>query len=172
MTVVKFDYDALDRLFTCLNSYFAHFKHANTYRLKTALLEQNAWLQYFFRFSEGGIHRKYAASRKFRRFKHQYRHLQREFGDSVIFLQVGCFYEFFGIQMRKASRILGLKIVAGKFGYKRMCGFGEKKLDFHLERALQKGIKAIVVNQTEYYSGNLRERLAYRQYIPEKRPRL
>lgn len=165
VTTVRYSQDLLEDLFACLNSYLGHFKHANTVTLRQRLFEKHRWLKHFFHNTHDTLKRLYIPPTYFWNLRSQYEYFYNRFYRFLIFFQVGCFYEFYKAQARKAREHLNLKGISGKHGFRERCGIGLKALDRYVALALQQGYSVIVVNQTGYLLPHVTERRVAVKYI-------
>jgi len=166
LTIVRYTQERLEELFACLNSYLGHFRHADTFTLKQRLFASNAWLRHFFRYRNGKLQRLYTPPTGFRNLRTQYAYFANRSAGGLLFFQVGCFYEFYQTQARKACAVLGLKWISGKHGFRQRCGIGVKGLDRYVAQAVQSGIPVTVVNQTGLQLGHVAERRVAVKYLP------
>jgi RNA-directed DNA polymerase len=164
--VIKYDYEVLEKLFACLNSYLAHFKHGNTFELARRVFEKNSYLRHYFHYKSGKLERLYSSPKHFNRLRAQYLYFQRRFYRSIIFFQVGCFYEFYGIQAIKALKYLGLARIRGKYNFTQRCGIGINAVNRYIDLAIQNRYPVVIINQTGYLLPHIAERKVHRQYIP------
>jgi len=160
--------EELDALFAALNSYFGHFSHANTRTLRRQLFARHGWLTHYFVDRRGKVERLYVTPRHFYNLREQYRYFASRFYRSLIFFQVGCFYEWYERQAIIACRVLGLNLIAPKFGVRRRCGIGVKALDRYVNMAVQRGYAAVIINQTGYELRHVAERRIAVKYLPVK----
>ena len=163
---LRYDYELLSALFDCLNSYLAHFQHANTLTLRRHLFETYTYLRHFFTYKRGALTRRYVTPKSFCNLRAQYAYFQRTYFQSLIFFQVGCFYEFYGKQAHRAAQLLGLPLIPGKYGFTHRCGIGVKGLDRYVDLALQKGTPVVVINQSGYLLSHVAERRVVMKYMP------
>ncbi len=164
--VIRYNHERLDALFACLNSYLAHFKHANTFTLRQHLFDTYAWLKHYFKYRDGKLRRLYITPQYFWNLRTQYTYFTNRFYRSIIFFQVGCFYEFYGKQAVRAFKHLRLSMIRPKFGFTRRCGIGVRALDRYVKLALQSGHPVVVINQTGYALSHVTERRAAVKYLP------
>ena len=164
--MVLFNLEILEKLFATLNAYFAHFTHAHCYRLQESIFRRFFFLNEYFSFTGGKIVRKYIPSEKFRSLKRQYYYFLNRYPKSLIFFQVGCFFEFYGSQVKDAQHILNLKKIKGKFGFLQRCGFGKKALHRYIQVSLAHEVDMVVVKQTRYVAHGLAQRLVAVRYRP------
>jgi RNA-directed DNA polymerase len=163
---IRYDADLLADLFACLNSYLAHFKHANTAKLIQHLFEKYTFLKYYVVYKLDKLTRLDHTPKAFRNLRAQYEYFHRKFYRSLIFFQVGCFYEFYGKQAINACKLLNLKFIKGKYGFTQRCGIGVKALDRYVALALRQGMPVVVINQTGYVLRHGVERKAAVRYVP------
>jgi len=156
--VIHYDRAILDNLFACLNSYLAHFKHANTVTLIRHIFERYAYLHHYVRYACGQLMRWYAAPKGFANLRSQYAYFQRRCAPALLFFQVGRFYEFYGAQAHRACRLLTLSLIDGKHGFKQRCGIGVHALARYVDLTLQQGVPVAVVQQTGYLRPHVAER--------------
>jgi hypothetical protein len=163
--VIHYNHERLEALFACLNSYLAHFKHANTFTLRQHLFDTYNWLKHYFYYKNGKLRRLYITPKYFWNLRSQYTYFANRFYRSMIFFQVGCFYEFYGKQAVKAFKHLQLSMIPGKYHFKRRCGIGVRALERYVERALQSGHPVVVINQTGYAQPHVTERRVAVKYL-------
>lgn len=164
--VFKFDYGLLDDLFKVFNSYLAHFKHGNCFKLVTTLFRKFDYLNEYFAYDNSKLKRKYVTNKKFVNIKHQYYCLSRHFKTSLVFFQVGKFYELYNSHAFYASRLFRLKILKGKYGFYRLCRFPIYCENKYLDKAVNKNTGVIVVKQTQNLTGHLIERAIEYRAVP------
>ena len=159
---VRYDPEIVKGMFQSFNSYLAHFGHADSYRLIANIFETFSFMKHYFFYDVSFRKPKlvmYCHPRcRFRNVYSQYIWFLRLYHRYLIFFRVGCFYEFYEAQASLAVKILGLKMIKPKFGFKRRAGIGDKALERYVEMALKQGRGVLVVEQTGYFSGNLAER--------------
>ncbi|MEW6218904.1 MAG: RNA-directed DNA polymerase, partial [Thermodesulfobacteriota bacterium] len=113
-TRFSFDLPALDRLAATIASFLGHARHANSRRLVAALWERHAFLGRFFLLTPD----LYRLVPRFRppaglgRVASQYRFFRWRFPETVVFLQVGAFVEFYSARDEALSSCLGLSPLA------------------------------------------------------------
>jgi RNA-directed DNA polymerase len=165
VTAIRYSHEVLEALLACLNSYLGHFRHADTFKLRHSLLERNRWLAHFFRYRHDTLTRLYAPPRGFRNLHAQYTYFYKRYDRFLLFFQVGCFYEFYKSQARRAKAALQLTPLPPKFGFRARCGIGVKGLDRYVERALQQGHAVVVVKQTGFMLPHVAERRVAVKYV-------
>ena len=162
---IRYDDGILSDLFACVNSYFAHFKHASTYNLISNIFENYPILKQFYEYSKEKLKRIYLPPRNFGRIRTQYLYFLRRFFHSMIFFQVGCFYEFYGAQASKAAAYLKLKMIQGRYGFRRRCGIGKRALNRYVNLALEAEQPVVVINQTGHFISRVAERRIAVRYV-------
>ncbi len=162
---VQYEAAAVADLDATLQSYFGHFRHANTFRLTRSLWASYAWLRYYFTFRRGRLARHDIPPRDFRCLRRQYMYFTDRCAAGLLFFQVGCFYELYGRQALKAHTLLNLPYIRRKYGFTRRCGVGIRAVDRYVALALQQGAPVTVVNQTGSELGDVAERRIAAKYL-------
>lgn len=121
-TVFRHDPATLARLRATWASYRAHLKMANSYRLWEKLVSRFGWVRHFFLLEEGLLVPRMRTAPACKRLKDQYRFFADGLADSVLLFQVGSFYEWYDEQAARASRLLGLRLLARGRGFRYRCG--------------------------------------------------
>jgi len=157
--MLQFSPELVKKTKESFSSYLAHFKSANSYKLKQSILSGfvflNDYLKYF----------NLVLPHNFPCLKTQYESFRNILPKNVIiFFQVGCFYKFFGEDAINAGEIFGLRII--KKGKECFTGFSiglEKK---YVALAVNSGYNVYVVNQTRNYmfTHKLYERILIKKY--------
>lgn len=144
---------SVERLRATLASYSGHLRHGAAWRAWTAIWDAHPWLEALFARTGWGLEarwpgRSIAAAPSLRS---QYAALLRRAGeDSLLFLEVGRFIEFYGPQRRLAARVLGLR----RTRLRRACyaftaGFPARLCAVYLRRALRLGFKVVWIAQED-----------------------
>ena len=165
----RYDYDLLDQLFCCLNSYLGHFRWANSYRLVESLWSKFGFLRHYFdlELSTLTLKRKYPLPRIYSGLPDQYESLLSHFSGYIIFFQMGNFYEFFNQQALLAEKHLNLKIIRGKRWWKEKAGFPVIAALKYGKRARENHLPVVEIKEKELLSlGELKERLPFQAYLP------
>lgn len=82
----------------------------------------------------------------------QYNEIKKEFSDSILLFRLGDFYEMFGEDAIKASKILNIALTTrdrGKENPVPMCGVPYHSVDIYISRLLRAGFKVAVCEQME-----------------------
>jgi hypothetical protein len=168
-TVVRYDPAALQKLMATWSSYLAHLTMANTYRLKGKLLDRFAWLGQVFRRADGKLKRVDEAPATLHGLKRQYRFFLKKCSGSILFFQVGRFYEFYDNQAERAIRLLGLKKIEARKGFRTRCGFPIKLQKRYLGTLMRLGTPVHVVREREGWVSGVKKRSIAERWIPAPR---
>jgi len=164
-TVLMYDRTLLEKLMATCSSYLAHLKMANTYRLKK-LLSRFEWLRYFFERHDGKLKRIYQVSKPIQSFKAQYQFIIRKYPGSLLFFQVGRFYEFYDKQAEIAQRLLRLKGTGARRGFRTRCGFPVNLQERYLRRLVKRGFSVHVVREEDHWLYGIKKRSIGERWIP------
>ena len=165
----RYDYDLLDQLFCCLNSYLGHFRWANSYRLVESLWSKFGFLRHYFdlELSTLTLKRKYPLPRIYSGLPDQYESLLSHFSGYIIFFQMGNFYEMFNRQALLAEKHLNLKIIRGKRWWKEKAGFPVVAALKYGKKARENHLPVVEIKEKKLLSlGELKERLPFQAYLP------
>jgi len=165
-TVLRYDQAALEKLRATWSSYMAHMKMGNAYRLRERLLYRFAWLGLFFRREGGKLDRFDQAPARLHRLRGQYRFFLRRFPGSLLFFQVGRFFEFCDKQAEMALRVLGLKRIEVRRGFQIRCGFPVNLQERYLRRLMRLGLPVQVVREEESRLSGVKKRSVAERWIP------
>lgn len=156
--VLRYDHGVLERLMATWSSYMAHLKIANTYRLRQKLLGRSAWMGVFFQRNNRRLQRRYAPHARVRNLKAQYHFFLRKCHGSIMFFQVGRFYEFYDGQAERAGRLLGLRQINSRRGFKIQCGFPASLKEAYLTRLFRLGFSVHLVEEKECWLSAVKQR--------------
>ena len=166
-TVFKYDHTALKKLMATWSSYRAHFKMANTYRLGEKLLGRFAWLGHLFQQDGGKLKRIDEAPGSLHSLRGQYRFFLRKYSGSILFFQVGRFFEFYDTHAEMALRVLGLKRIEARRGFQTRCGFPVNLRERYLRRLIRLGLPVHVVREEESWPSGLKKRCVAETWMPQ-----
>jgi RNA-directed DNA polymerase len=109
--LVYYNYDLLEKLRAVVSSYSGHLKRANTYKLRCAVLKRYDFLTEFFAVTRQELTPRYGFREIFPNVRTQYFYFANRFKGAAIFMQVGCFYEFYNVNfpIPKLFRLKPLK---------------------------------------------------------------
>ncbi len=82
----------------------------------------------------------------------QYNEIKKEFPDSILLFRLGDFYEMFGEDAIKASKILNIALTTRERGKENpipMCGVPYHSVNVYISRLLKAGFKVAVCEQME-----------------------
>jgi len=146
-TVFRHDAETLEQLRATWASYRAHFKMANTFRLRQSLLIRCEWIGEFFEVEDGLLVGRWTVPAGFPTLREQYRFFAARCTEGILLFQVGCFVEFYDGQAKKASTLLNLKRLVGGRGFRLQCGFSIRLMAQARHRLLQRGLPVVVVRE-------------------------
>ena len=164
-----YDYDLLDQLFSCLNSYLGHLKWANSYRLAQALWQRYEFLDQYLRleFSTLSLKRKYPLPEMHKNLPAQYESILLSFPGYLLFFQVGNFYALFNEQSHVGKEYLGLKVMKGRGWGREKAGFPVVAWPKYSRLAMNHLLSFVQVKERPAPAmGELRERLPVHAFFP------
>jgi hypothetical protein len=126
--IYRFHPATLASCLAAVNSYFGHFKHAQSRRLVKKLWQEFDFLQHFFALSGNKLVRIDQPLRRKIVLKQQVRWLQRKFDGAICLIQIGCYYETFGARAQKLAEALRLSLRKNWRGFALSCGFPRQLL--------------------------------------------
>ncbi|WP_052566739.1 reverse transcriptase domain-containing protein [Candidatus Magnetobacterium casense] len=152
-------YDILESMRSVLASYFGHLKWADTYNLRSDILKRYSFLNEYFSFDNECIVPRYRFATHFKTSKMQYIYYSGMFRDSVLFFQVGCFYEFYEEPVSEIREVLNLtRMKENNKGVKY--GFPMRHEGVFLRRLMQVRTRSVlIVKETGDYVSRIKERL-------------
>lgn len=156
-TALAFPPERYDALLSMLNSYLGQFKHAANHGLVAALFRAYPFLYFLFRLHRHKAAQRWRPVRRPANLVTQYRSYRRRWRGALL-MQVGCYYELFDADARRASSMLGLRSLPPRPGFQARCGVPERKLPWLLHSLRARDV--LVVRQTGRLSGWLHERSA------------
>jgi hypothetical protein len=99
----------VSQLFATLMSYQGQFCHTASFRLWRRLFDEFPYLRFYVRCSRDHWIRKDQVPKRFGSLAAQYQWFARKFRNCLMFFQVGCFFEFYGPQAKRALALVRLK---------------------------------------------------------------
>ncbi len=139
---------------------------ANTCRLKENLLKRFAWLSDLFQMDGVKLKRMHDAPVTLRTLKGQYRFFLGRHPGSILFFQVGRFYELYDRQAEIAIKVLGLKRMKITRGFRARCGFPVNQKKKYLERLLSLGFTVHIVNEGDGWLSRVKKRQFVECWLP------
>ena len=121
-TVFRHDPETLAGLRATWASYLAHLTMANSYRLRERLVSWCGWVRHFFVIEDGLLVPIMKIPPVFQRLTDQYRFFTKRLTECLLLFQVGCFYECYDEQAEWMSRVLGLRPLDRRRGFRVRCG--------------------------------------------------
>jgi hypothetical protein len=171
-TCYRFDTCVLDRLTAVLASYYGHFAHASSHRLRGALIDRFPWLRQYFGVPAGIP--KQVAGAPVPRWRpppdlpsvaRQYRFFRQRFRGDALLFQVGRFFEFYHPHDGALARALGLAGMAPNARGARW-GFPLSQGRRRISALVAQGRTVTVVMQTGRSLTGRRERVARWRFVP------
>ena len=166
--------EALPALRATLASYSGHLRHGAAYRKWRGLWERHGWLRAFF---GRAPHDPWRVQARWperavggQRFSYQYgRIIRRADHDTLVFLQVGKFVEFYGPQRILASRAFRLvRVAMARGGFAFCVGFPLRLRQTYIARAVRAGYAVAEVREVERLSRNCAMRQIVAVWIPAR----
>jgi RNA-directed DNA polymerase len=144
---MKMDPDTTRTLMQTVASYLGHFKHANSFSLKQAVLTKYPWLNEYFVYDGKKLRRKLLYQGEFRSFKAQVSFFRAMLRDTVLLVQVGLFMELYDDDAITAGEALGLSLQQEKRGMKFTAGFPLRFEKRHVATLLNMGKDVAVIRE-------------------------
>ncbi len=155
--VYKHEEKQLDNLHSVLASYLGQFGHAATYRLIRFLFHRYWVLNRYFAMN-GKVLRRLDQPPRFHNLASQYRWFCRRYSKSIIFFQVGRYFEFYGRLGKLARNYFHLRAGTTRRRLGIRTGFPVASLSIYLRMALTISPQVVLIKQTGRYNGNVMER--------------
>ena len=131
-----------------VNSYLGHFKWADAYNLKKAMLLEHKWLYYYFEFSKSIA--KLRFKNKSALLKKQYAYFRKKLPSFAVIIQLASSYYIFSGQAKFLSKFLHLKLFQNKNSwYEFKAEFPEQKLEQYIAELAKNGIFTAVIKEDE-----------------------
>ncbi|MDZ7369367.1 MAG: hypothetical protein ONB43_26450, partial [candidate division KSB1 bacterium] len=157
--VWRFHPETLAVCLAAVNSYLGHFKHAQSRRLIKKLWQEFSFLRHFFKLAKHKLTRIDQPLRRKSNLKQQVRWLQQNFREQICLIQIGCYYEAFGLQAKKLAGALGLSLRQNWRGFNWACGFPQKHLGQMAAKLEKLRMPVVIARQTGRELHNTKERL-------------
>ena len=172
VTYQKIDLDELYvvELRQMLSSYMGHFKHAQSYRLVSALFKKHTWLSVVFRYSNDGIHLRYVPKNEFRSLRAQIRFFRSLLEGKMIFCTMGKFIEIYDDDAEIMHNVLGCELKRGFRGMKLAMGFPVSMKSAYIHKALANGYSVAVLEEGSVGRWIKRRYVGMVSWIPEYIP--
>lgn len=164
--VLIYDTTVLEKVMNSWASYMAHVKMASTYRLRKKLLSRFAWLGDLFQMNGVKLKRMYEAPATLRTLKGQYRYFLGRHPGAILLFQVGGFYEFYDRQAEIAMKVLGLKRVEARRGFRVRCGFPVSSKGKYLGKLIRIGFPVHIVNEGDSWLSRVKKRQVAEGWMP------
>ncbi|MCX5820885.1 MAG: reverse transcriptase domain-containing protein [Deltaproteobacteria bacterium] len=155
--VYKHEEKQMVKLHSVLASYLGQFNHAATHRLICFLFQRYWVLSRYFAIN-GKVLRRLDQPPRFHNLAGQYRWFCRRYFQSIIFFQVGRYFEFYGRLGKFARNVFHLRPGTPRPRLGIRVGFPVARLSVYLRMALAISPQVLLIKQTGRYSGNVMER--------------
>jgi hypothetical protein len=162
--VFKHEEKQMVKLHSVLTSYLGQFNHASTRRLVCSLFQRYWVLSRYFAMQGKVLHRLDQLPR-FHNLSCQYRWFCRRYFQSIIFFQVGGYFEFYGRQGIIAEIYFHLRKGEARPRLGSRAGFPIDRLPIYLRMALAISPQVVLIKQTGRYSGNVMERRVHLSFL-------
>jgi len=98
--------------------------------------------------------------------KGQYRFFAKQYPSSILFFQVGGFYELYDRQAEMARRLLGLNETKARIGFRVQCGFPARLKERYLQKAMRLNLPICVVREKESSPCGVKNRSIAETWMP------
>ncbi|MCD4718780.1 MAG: hypothetical protein K8S13_02835 [Desulfobacula sp.] len=147
-----------------ISSYMGHFKHANTWNLVNHIFERYVWLSEHFFFVKGKLFSRFKHKGVFRTLRSQVNFFKCRFPLTILFFQVGKYFETYGKDALDMSTPLKIKIRHHYRGMEVGAGFPKWMLPNFIGKTLSLGRNVAIIKQSEVPGFYVRERFASELY--------
>ncbi len=161
--VWNYDSDQLDHLLARINAYLGHFKHARAKKVILKMYQDFPFLKEYFTLYFHKIKRKYKVPKAIIRLNQQVGYFQKIYKNSLVILQIGCYFEAFGKGAAQLSALTGYQIKPFRHGVERCCGFHQRFLSKVGAKLEANGINYVIIRQTGKYLHSAMERLPHKR---------
>ena len=139
-----------------LASYLSHLEMANSYGLRQKLLARFGWLEQFFAW-QGGKLKRFDQAAGWILPKGQDRFFLRKCSGSILFMQVGRFYELYDRQAAVALHVLGLRGIGARRDFRTRCGFPCRLKEIYARMLMSLGLPVCVVNEEDSWISGVKK---------------
>lgn len=164
-TIYNYNIAILEKLKATWASSMAHFKMANTYRLKKALGERFSWIYHLFYPDEGRLTIAERIPAGLRTLRGQYRFFLGKFPGSVLFFQVGRFFEFYDEQAENVIKVLGLSRTKITRRFRIRCGFPINLKERYLRKFMNLGLSVYHIQEEAGWLSAIKKRRVAKAWI-------
>lgn len=164
--VLIYDPPVLEKVMNSWASYMAHLDMASTYRLRIKLLRRFAWLSDLFQMDGVKLKIRHEAPVTLHTLKGQYRFFLGRHPGSILFFQVGWFYDLYDRQAEIAIKVLGLKRMKITRGFQARCGFPVNRKKKYIGRLLSLGFTVHIVNEGDAWLSRVKKRQFVECWLP------
>ena len=155
--VFKHEEKQVSKLYSVIASYLGQFVHASTHRLVCSLF-QRYWVLNRYFVMDGKVLKRLDQLHRFHTLSGQYRWFCWRYFQSIIFFQVGRYFEFYGRQGKIAQDFLHLRPGKSRLRLGVRTGFPVDQLEKYIRMALTIWHQVVLIRQTGRVSGYVMER--------------
>ena len=172
-TISKHNPDILEKLRATIASYWGHFIHADSYKLRTSILKKNQWLLEYFEITANvlintakGFIPKYKQPKLWNKVANQYKYYADKYKDSIVLFEVGKYIEFYDDIKSSVVDLFKLKpLKANKRG--AIYGFPKQRINKYKNILEKAKYSWITVHETGRILCGIKERLPYERATAE-----
>lgn len=144
-------------------SYAGLLRHANAYRLTSAIEGRHGWLRTLWSMDKRGrLRRRWLPAGTPRTLRQQWQALRALYAGHVVWMRLGRFWECFDSDARLLQRRMGLRPGRPRRGFHASAGLLHSPSERLLEELASKGIPSVLVDQGSGFRGGLRCRQVVR----------
>ena len=164
--VLKYDISEMEKLRDTWSSYMAHFKMANAYLLKKRLAERSSWIGDLFYHDKDRLKIVNRAPSRLRTLKGQYRYFLGKYPNSILFFQVGRFFEFYDRQAEIIQGFSQLKEMEETRGFRKRRGFPLSLKERYLKKFFSMNFEVCVIKEALDGLSGIKNRCVTELYLP------
>jgi hypothetical protein len=159
----------LEKLRATLSSYWGHFIHADSSKLRLSILKDNLWLNEYFELNNklvfmqsAQFEPRYQSPKLWYKVADQYNYYQEKFKDIVVLFEVGQYIEFYQELNKNVLMLLNLRrLKYNKRG--ALYGFPKKALNRYKDILEKSGYNWVTIHETGKIICRIKVRLLFEQ---------
>ena len=169
-TIYNYDINVLEKLRATLSSYWGHFIHADSFKLRLSILKNNNWLNKYFELSSQLLTSKspkftptYQTPRLWNKVSDQYNYYAEKYKSKIVFFEVGQYIEFYNILNTDVLELFKLKqLKPNKRG--AIYGFPKHRINKYKDLLAKAKKPWILIRETGTIISGIKERLVYERF--------
>lgn len=169
--IYHYDINILENLRSTLSSYWGHFIHANSYKLRLDILKKNIWLNEYFELKAALLITnlskfiaRYQIPKLWNKVADQYNYCVEKYAKLVVLFEVGQYIEFYNEPSTKVLALLRLtKLKVNKRG--ALYGFPKSHIATYKDRLEGAGYMWINIRESGNIICGIKERLPFEKLI-------